>query len=134
MKFDDRVAYLNMGVDPDGGLLPGYELKMNSYDLGVDIELADALRRIRFEHPEVGAVVIGSDLDRMFCAGANIGMLASATHALKVNFCKFTNETRNEIESSISCSTSSSEASFNSLIVSPGTESRPVRIWDLYQA
>ncbi len=98
VKFDDRVAYLNMGVDPDGGLLPGYELKMNSYDLGVDIELADALRRIRFEHPEVGAVVIGSDLDRMFCAGANIGMLASATHALKVNFCKFTNETRNEIE------------------------------------
>ncbi len=87
-----------MGVDPDGGLLPGYELKMNSYDLGVDIELADALRRMRFEHPEVGAVVIGSDLDRMFCAGANIGMLASAPHALKVNFCKFTNETRNEIE------------------------------------
>jgi len=87
-----------MGVDPAGGLLPGYELKMNSYDLGVDIELADAIRRLRFEHPQVGAVVIGSDLDRMFCAGANIGMLASATHALKVNFCKFTNETRNEIE------------------------------------
>jgi len=87
-----------MGVDPDGGLLPGYELKMNSYDLGVDIELADAVRRLRFEHPEVGAVVIGSDLDRMFCAGANIGMLASATHTLKVNFCKFTNETRNEME------------------------------------
>ena len=98
IRLDDRVAYLKMGVDPDGGLLPGYELKMNSYDLGVDIELADAIRRLRFEHPEVGAVVIGSDLDRMFCAGANIGMLASATHTLKVNFCKFTNETRNEIE------------------------------------
>ena len=97
-NVDGRVAYLNMGVDPDGGLLPGYELKMNSYDLGVDIELADAVRRLRFEHPEVGAVVIGSDLDRMFCAGANIGMLASATHTLKVNFCKFTNETRNEME------------------------------------
>jgi len=98
IKIDEGVAYLNMGVDPDGGLLPGYELKMNSYDLGVDIELADAIRRLRFEHPEVGAVVVGSDLDRMFCAGANIGMLASATHTLKVNFCKFTNETRNEIE------------------------------------
>ncbi len=98
VQINGRVAYLNMGVDPDGGLLPGYELKMNSYDLGVDIELADAIRRLRFEHPEVGAVVIGSDLDRMFCAGANIGMLATATHTLKVNFCKFTNETRNEIE------------------------------------
>ena len=92
------MAYLTMNVDPKGGINPGYELKMNSYDLGVDIELADAVRRIRFEHPEVGAVVIGSDLDRMFCPGANIGMLASASHALKVNFCKFTNETRNEIE------------------------------------
>jgi len=98
LKIDNRVAFLEMGVDPAGGLLPGYELKMNSYDLGVDIELADAVRRLRFEHPEVGAVVIGSNLDRMFCAGANIGMLASAPHALKVNFCKFTNETRNEIE------------------------------------
>ena len=98
LRLDGSVAYLTMNVDPKGGINPGYELKMNSYDLGVDIELADAVRRLRFEHPEVGAVVIGSDLDRMFCAGANIGMLASAPHALKVNFCKFTNETRNEIE------------------------------------
>jgi benzoyl-CoA-dihydrodiol lyase len=98
LRIDGRVAYLDMAVDPDGGLNPGYELKMNSYDLGVDIELADAVQRLRFEHPEVGAVVIGSVLERMFCAGANIGMLASATHPLKVNFCKFTNETRNAIE------------------------------------
>jgi benzoyl-CoA-dihydrodiol lyase len=98
MRIDDGVAFLDMAVDPDGGLNPGYELKLNSYDLGVDIELADAVQRLRFEHPEVGAVVIGSQLDRMFCAGANIGMLASASHPLKVNFCKFTNETRNAIE------------------------------------
>jgi benzoyl-CoA-dihydrodiol lyase len=98
VRIDGAVAYLDMAVDPGGGLSPGYELKLNSYDLGVDIELADAVQRLRFEHPEVGAVVIGSDLDRMFCAGANIGMLASAPHPLKVNFCKFTNETRNAIE------------------------------------
>ena len=98
LRIDDRVAYLDMAVDPDGGINPGYELKLNSYDLGVDLELADAVQRLRFEHPEVGAVVIGSVLDRMFCAGANIGMLASASHPLKVNFCKFTNETRNAIE------------------------------------
>jgi benzoyl-CoA-dihydrodiol lyase len=98
LRIDGRVAYLDMAVDPAGGINPGYELKMNSYDLGVDIELADAVQRLRFEHPEVGAVVIGSVLERMFCAGANIGMLASAPHPLKVNFCKFTNETRNAIE------------------------------------
>lgn len=92
------MAYLNLRVDPDAGLHEGYELKLNSYDLGVDIELADAVQRLRFEYPEVGAVVIGSALDRVFCAGANIGMLARAPHALKVNFCKFTNETRNAIE------------------------------------
>jgi len=86
-----------MDVDPDGGL-DDYELKLNSYDLGVDIELADAIRRFRFEHPEVGAVVIGSLKERVFCSGANIGMLASAPHPLKVNFCKFTNETRSDIE------------------------------------
>ena len=84
LRLEGSVAYLTMNVDPKGGINPGYELKMNSYDLGVDIELADAVRRLRFEHPEVGAVVIGSDLDRMFCVGANIGMLASASHALKV--------------------------------------------------
>ncbi|HEX6221004.1 MAG TPA: 2,3-epoxybenzoyl-CoA dihydrolase [Acidimicrobiia bacterium] len=98
LRVDGPVAYLDMDVDPGGGLNPGYEMKLNSYDLGVDIELADAVQRLRFEHPGVGAVVIGSHLDRMFCAGANIGMLASASHPLKVNFCKFTNETRNAIE------------------------------------
>jgi len=87
-----------MDVDPSGGLHEGYEMKLNSYDLGVDIELADAVQRLRFEHPEVGAVVIGSRNDRVFCAGANIGMLAVSPHPLKVNFCKFTNETRNAIE------------------------------------
>jgi benzoyl-CoA-dihydrodiol lyase len=98
LRIEGRIAYLDMAVDPEGGINPGYELKMNSYDLGVDIELADAVQRLRFEHPEVGAVVIGSVLERMFCAGANIGMLASAPHPLKVNFCKFTNETRSAIE------------------------------------
>ena len=98
LTVDGPVARLDMDVDPDGGLAPGYELKSNSYDLGVDIELADAVQRLRFEHPEVGAVVIGSHKERMFCAGANIGMLASSAHPWKVNFCKFTNETRNAIE------------------------------------
>jgi benzoyl-CoA-dihydrodiol lyase len=98
MRIEGRVAYLDMKVDPNGGIQPGYELKLNSYDLGVDIELADAVQRLRFEHPEVGAVVIGSALERMFCAGANIGMLATASHPLKVNFCKFTNETRLAME------------------------------------
>jgi benzoyl-CoA-dihydrodiol lyase len=87
-----------MDVDEKGGLLGGYELKLNSYDLGVDIELADAIERLRFEHPEVKAVLMRSGKERVFCAGANIRMLASATHAHKVNFCKFTNETRNGIE------------------------------------
>ena len=87
-----------MDVDPDGGLHGDYKLKLNSYDLGVDIELADAIQRLRFEHPEVGAVVLGSMKERVFCAGANISMLAGAPHPLKVNFCKFTNETRNGIE------------------------------------
>ncbi len=98
LQIVGRVAYLNMEVDPDGGLDSTYDLKLNSYDLAVDIELADAVQRLRFEHPEVGAVVIGSALERVFCAGANIGMLATAPHALKVNFCKFTNETRLAME------------------------------------
>ncbi|MGH8914155.1 MAG: enoyl-CoA hydratase-related protein, partial [Acidimicrobiia bacterium] len=98
LRFEGPIAYLEMDVDPAGGLYEGYEMKLNSYDLGVDIELADAVQRLRFEHPEVGAVVIGSLNDRVFCAGANIGMLAVAPHPLKVNFCKFTNETRNAIE------------------------------------
>jgi benzoyl-CoA-dihydrodiol lyase len=98
LRVEPPIAYLDMDVDPGGGLHEGYEMKLNSYDLGVDIELADAVQRLRFEHPEVGAVLIGSLNDRVFCAGANIGMLASAAHPLKVNFCKFTNETRNAIE------------------------------------
>src|SRR6201999_3564662 len=98
LAVDGAVATLTMDVDEKGGLLGGYELKLNSYDLGVDIELADAIERLRFEHPEVKVVVLRSGKDRVFCAGANIRMLASATHAHKVNFCKFTNETRNSIE------------------------------------
>jgi benzoyl-CoA-dihydrodiol lyase len=92
------VAHLRLDVDEAGGLVPGYELKMNSYDLGVDIELYDATQRLRFEHPEVRAVVLTSARDRNFCAGANIRMLAGSSHPWKVNFCKFTNETRNGIE------------------------------------
>ncbi len=98
ISCSDRVAYLTLGVDVDGGLAEGYELKLNSYDLGVDIELYDAVQRLRFEHPEIGTVVIKSALDRVFCAGANIRMLGQSSHAHKVNFCKFTNETRNAIE------------------------------------
>ena len=98
LDVDGEVATLTLAVDADGGLLPGYELKMNSYDLGVDIELYDATQRLRFEHPEVKAVVMTGGVERMFCAGANIPMLAQSPHAWKVNFCKFTNETRNGIE------------------------------------
>src|ERR1700741_4269534 len=92
------VATLLMDVDEKGALFEGYDLKLNSYDLGVDIELADAIERLRFEHPEVRVVLLRSGKPRVFCAGANIRMLAGATHAHKVNFCKFTNETRNGIE------------------------------------
>ncbi len=98
LAFDGPVATLTLQVDPEGGIVPGYELKMNSYDLGVDIELYDAVQRLRFEHPEVKSVIVTGGLDRMFCAGANIRMLAASPHAWKVNFCKFTNETRNGIE------------------------------------
>ena len=98
LELDGRVATLRMDVREDGGLQPGYELKLNSYDLGVDIELNDAVQRLRFEHPEVGAVVLTSAKERVFCAGANIRMLGRSSHAWKVNFCKFTNETRNAIE------------------------------------
>src|SRR3954468_15366617 len=98
IEFDGAVARLVMDVDEQGGLRPGYELKLNSYDLGVDIELYDAVQRLRFEHPEVRAVVITSGDDKVFCAGANIRMLAAADHPWKVNFCKFTNETRCGIE------------------------------------
>src|SRR6266704_1024710 len=94
----DNVATLTMDVDENGGLFEGYKLKLNSYDLGVDIELADVIQRLRFEHPEVRAVVISSLKPRIFCAGANIYMLGTSSHAFKVNFCKFTNETRCAIE------------------------------------
>src|SRR5271163_2495788 len=100
LAIDGRVAVLTLDVREDGGLKPGYELKLNSYDLGVDIELHDALQRIRFEHPTVGAVVIASGKERVFCAGANIRMLSQSSHGEKVNFCKFTNETRNAMEDS----------------------------------
>jgi benzoyl-CoA-dihydrodiol lyase len=100
LSFEGPVATLAMQVDEDGALRPGYKLKLNSYDLGVDIELHDALERIRFEHPQVRSVVLTSARDRIFCSGANIFMLGSSSHAWKVNFCKFTNETRNGIEDS----------------------------------
>src|ERR1700674_262514 len=98
IERDGDVAYLIMDVDQAGGLSDGYELKLNSYDLGVDIELNDAVQRLRFEHPEVRCVVIKSGKDTVFCAGANIRMLGKSTHGQKVNFCKFTNETRLAIE------------------------------------
>jgi benzoyl-CoA-dihydrodiol lyase len=102
LSFDGPVATLRMDVKEDGGLVPGYELKLNSYDLGVDIELYDAIQRLRFEHPEIGAVVLTSGKERIFCAGANIRMLSQSSHGWKVNFCKFTNETRSAIEDATS--------------------------------
>src|SRR6266481_4319683 len=98
LTIDGRIATLSMDVSEDCGLKPGYKLKLNSYDLGVDIELHDVLQRIRFEHPEIRSVVITSGKNRIFCSGANIYMLGLSSHAWKVNFCKFTNETRNGIE------------------------------------
>ena len=98
LQVEGRVATLAMDVREDGGLRPGYELKLNSYDLGVDVELYDAIQRLRFEHPAVGAVILTSAKERIFCAGANIRMLGRSSHGWKVNFCKFTNETRNALE------------------------------------
>src|SRR5271156_2507613 len=100
LSTNGRAATLTLDVQEDAGIRPGYKLKLNSYDLGVDIELHDALQRIRFEHPEVGCVVINSAKPRVFSSGANIYMLGLSSHAWKVNFCKFTNETRNGIEDS----------------------------------
>jgi len=100
LAVDERVATLTLDIDEDAGIRPGYKLKLNSYDLGVDIEFHDALERIRFEHPSVACVVVTSGKERMFCAGANIYMLGTSSHAWKVNFCKFTNETRNGMEDS----------------------------------
>ena len=100
LKFEGPVATLVMAIDEDAGIREGYKLKLNSYDLGVDIELNDAVQRIRFEHPEVRSVIVTSGRDRVFCSGANIFMLGKSSHAWKVNFCKFTNETRNGLEDS----------------------------------
>jgi len=100
LSVEGEVATLSLDIQEDGGILPGYKLKLNSYDLGVDIELHDALQRVRFEHPEVTSVIVTSLKDRIFCSGANIFMLGLSTHAWKVNFCKFTNETRNGMEDS----------------------------------
>ncbi|MFM2239217.1 MAG: hypothetical protein RJA69_591, partial [Pseudomonadota bacterium] len=100
LSFDGAVATLSADFDENAGLRPGYKLKLNSYDLGVDIELNDAINRIRFEHPEVRTVVVTSLKDKVFCSGANIFMLGVSSHAWKVNFCKFTNETRNGLEDS----------------------------------
>ncbi|MBP6638585.1 MAG: benzoyl-CoA-dihydrodiol lyase, partial [Sulfuritalea sp.] len=100
LACDGAIATLTLNINEDGGIKPGYKLKLNSYDLGVDMELHDALQRVRFEHPEVKTVIVTSGKDRIFCSGANIFMLGLSTHAWKVNFCKFTNETRNGIEDS----------------------------------
>ncbi len=122
MSADGPVATLTLDVAEDGGITGGYELKMNSYDLGVDIELHDAVQRLRFEHPEVRAVVVTSGKDRMFCAGANIRMLAQASHAWKVNFCKFTNETRSGIEDATACSGQTYIAALNGTAAGGGYE------------
>jgi len=122
LAIDGAVATLSLDVAEDGGLVPGYELKMNSYDLGVDIELYDAVQRLRFEHPGVRAVVLTSGKEKMFCAGANIRMLAQSSHAWKVNFCKFTNETRNGIEDAAACSGQAYIAALNGTAAGGGYE------------
>ncbi|MFW3168655.1 2,3-epoxybenzoyl-CoA dihydrolase [Geodermatophilus sp. CPCC 206100] len=122
LSTDGEVATLTLDVAEDGGIVPGYELKMNSYDLGVDIELHDAVQRIRFEHPEVKAVVVTSAKERMFCAGANIKMLAASPHSWKVNFCKFTNETRNGFEDASAHSGLSFVAAVNGTAAGGGYE------------
>jgi benzoyl-CoA-dihydrodiol lyase len=122
LSTGNGVAYLTMDVNEDGGLRPGYKLKLNSYDLGVDIELADAVQRLRFEHPEIGAVVIRSQRDRIFCSGANINMLGLSTHDHKVNFCKFTNETRLAIEDATEHSDQTYICSINGIAAGGGYE------------
>ncbi|MCZ6637795.1 MAG: 2,3-epoxybenzoyl-CoA dihydrolase [Alphaproteobacteria bacterium] len=122
LSVDGSVATLAMDVSEDGGLKPGYELKLNSYDLGVDIELYDATQRLRFEHPEVGAVIITSAKENVFCAGANIKMLGLSAHAEKVNFCKFTNETRNSIEDASNFSSQSYLCAINGTAAGGGYE------------
>jgi benzoyl-CoA-dihydrodiol lyase len=122
LALENGVAYLTMDVNEDAGLRPGYKLKLNSYDLGVDIELADAVQRLRFEHPEIGAVVIRSQRDRIFCSGANINMLGLSTHDHKVNFCKFTNETRLAIEDASEHSDQTYICSINGIAAGGGYE------------
>jgi benzoyl-CoA-dihydrodiol lyase len=122
LALEQGVAYLTMDINEDGGLKPGYKLKLNSYDLGVDIELADVVQRLRFEHPEIGAVVIRSQRDRVFCSGANINMLGLSTHDHKVNFCKFTNETRMAIEDATDNSGQSYICSINGIAAGGGYE------------
>ena len=122
LAFEGAVARLTMAVDEDAGLRPGYKLKLNSYDLGVDIELADAIQRLRFEHPEVRCVVVSSAQERIFCAGANIFMLGASGHGWKVNFCKFTNETRISIEDASSGSGQRYLAALNGTCAGGGYE------------
>jgi len=122
IDVDGDVARLTLDVAEDGGLKPGYKLKLNSYDLGVDMELSDAMQRIRFEHPNVKVVVVTSGKDRVFCAGANINMLSSSEHWWKVNFCKFTNETRNGLEDSSEHSGIKSIAAVNGACAGGGYE------------
>ena len=122
LSFNGPIATLAMDVDENGGLRPGYELKLNSYDLGVDIELYDAVQRLRFSHPEVRTVVMTSGKEKIFCAGANIRMLAASPHAWKVNFCKFTNETRNGIEDATSNSGQTYLAALNGTASGGGYE------------
>ena len=122
LAVDGEVATLRLVVDPDGGLVPGYQLKSNSYDLGVDIELYDATQRLRFTHPMVKAVILTSGVEKMFCAGANITMLAQSSHAWKVNFCKFTNETRNGIEDAAATSGQTWIAALNGTAAGGGYE------------
>jgi benzoyl-CoA-dihydrodiol lyase len=122
LSVDGEVATLTLDVAEDGGIVPGYELKMNSYDLGVDIELHDAVQRVRFEHPEAKVLVVTSGKDRMFCAGANIRMLAASPHSWKVNFCKFTNETRNGLEDASAHSGLPSIAAVNGTAAGGGYE------------
>ena len=122
LATDGPVARLSLDVAEDGGLVPGYELKMNSYDLGVHIELYDAVQRLRFEHPEVCSVIVTSLKERMFCAGANIRMLAESSHAWKVNFCKFTNETLAGIEDATACSGQTYIAALNGTAAGGGYE------------
>ncbi|MBA3949137.1 MAG: enoyl-CoA hydratase/isomerase family protein, partial [Acidobacteria bacterium] len=122
LAFDGPIATLSMDVKEDAGVSPDYKLKLNSYDLGVDIELADAIQRLRFEHPEVRTVIVTSLKERIFCAGANIFMLRGSSHAWKVNFCKFTNETRLGMEDASANSGIKFVAALNGICAGGGYE------------